>query len=168
MVHSFLGVPQKCTHYPYAAASPTRVLRSGNPYPLIDTKQKCIKCAKTMKTREEKKDMRKYKQVKEKKVTYELDEWEEVERRARKLKMKTGTYIKRISVDGKVEYCDVGELAPLVKEVNAIGVNVNQLARKANELNSIYAGDMEKMKELIETLCRMLSSFACTRQWSRV
>ena len=123
---------------------------------------------RTMKSREEKKEMRKYKQVKEKKVTYELDEWEEVERRARKLKMKTGTYIKRISVDGKVEYCDVGELAPLVKEVNAIGVNVNQLARKANELNSIYAGDMEKMKELIETLCRMLSSFACTRQWSRV
>ena len=121
-----------------------------------------------MKSREEKKEMRKYKQVKEKKVTYELDEWEEVERRARKLKMKTGTYIKRISVDGKVEYCDVGELAPLVSEVNAIGVNVNQLARKANELNSIYAGDMEKMKELIETLCRMLSSFACTRQWSRV
>ncbi len=106
--------------------------------------------------------------IKEKKVTYELDEWDEVERRARKLKMKTGTYIKRISVDGKVEYCDVGELAPLVSEVNAIGVNVNQLARKANELNSIYAGDMEKMKELIETLCRMLSSFACTRQWSRV
>jgi hypothetical protein len=121
-----------------------------------------------MKPREEKKEMRKYKQVKEKKVTYELDEWEEVERRARKLKMKTGTYIKRISVDGKVEYCDVGELAPLVREVNAIGVNVNQLARKASELNSIYAGDMEKMKELIETLCRMLSSFACTRQWSRV
>ena len=54
------------------------------PLPLIDTKQKCIKCAKTMKTREEKKEMRKYKQVKEKKVTYGLDEWEEVERRARK------------------------------------------------------------------------------------
>ena len=43
-------------------------------------------------------------QVKEKKVTYELDEWEEVERRARKLKMKTGTYIKRISVDGYLRH----------------------------------------------------------------
>ena len=112
--------------------------------------------------------MRKYKQVKEKKVTYDLDEWEEVERRARKMKMKTGTYIKRISVDGKVEYCDLGDIAPLVKEVSAIGVNVNQIARKANELNSIYAGDFEKMKELMESLCRILSSFASTRQWSRV
>ena len=112
--------------------------------------------------------MRKYKQVKEKKVTYDLDEWEEVERRAKKMKMKTGTYIKRISVDGKVEYCDLDDLAPLVKEVSAIGVNVNQIARKANELNSIYAGDFEKMKELMEGLCRILSSFASTRQWSRV
>ena len=112
--------------------------------------------------------MRKYKQVKEKKVTYDLDEWEEVERRARKMKMKTGTYIKRISVDGKVEYCDLDDLAPLVKEVNAIGVNVNQIARKANELNSIYAGDFEKMEELMESLCRILSSFASTRQWSKV
>ena len=116
----------------------------------------------------EEKQMRKYKQVKEKKVTYDLDEWEEVERRARKMKMKTGTYIKRISVDGKFEYCDLGDLAPLVKEVNAIGVNVNQIAHKANELNSIYAGDFEKMKELMEGLCRILSSFASTRQWSRV
>ena len=66
------------------------------------------------------------------------------------MKMKTGTYIKRISVDGKVEYCDLGDIAPLVKEVNAIGVNVNQIAHKANELNSIYAGDFEKMKELME------------------
>ena len=112
--------------------------------------------------------MRKYKQVKEKKVTYDLDEWEEVERRARKMKMKTGTYIKRISVDGKVEYCDLGEIAPLVKEVNAIGVNVNQIARKVNELNSIYAADVDKMKELMESLCRILSSFASTQQWSKV
>lgn len=37
--------------------------------------------------------MRKYKQVKEKKVTYDLDEWREVEYRAAKLNMKTGTYI---------------------------------------------------------------------------
>ena len=112
--------------------------------------------------------MRKYKQVKEKKVTYDLDEWAEVERRARKMKMKTGTYIKRISVDGKVEYCDLDDLAPLIKEVSAIGVNVNQIARKVNELNSIYAGDVEKMKELLNNLCRILSSFASTQQWSKV
>ena len=51
--------------------------------------------------------MRKYKQVKEKKVTYDLDEWEEVERRAAKMHMKTGTYIKRVSVDKRIDIKNV-------------------------------------------------------------
>ncbi len=46
--------------------------------------------------------MRKYKLVKEKKVTYPLDEWYEVERRAAALSMKTGTYIRQISVNGQI------------------------------------------------------------------
>ena len=81
--------------------------------------------------------MRKYKQVKEKKVTYDLDEWEEVERRAEKLKLKTGTYIKRISVDGKIIACDVDTLLDLIKEINAIGRNINMLTRKVLEINSL-------------------------------
>ena len=60
--------------------------------------------------------MRKYKQVKKKKVTYDLDEWREVERRAAKLKMKTGTYIKRISADGNISMCDMGQIAELIKK----------------------------------------------------
>lgn len=95
--------------------------------------------------------MRKYKQVKEKKVTYDLDEWAEVERRAEKLKLKTGTYIKRISVDGKIIACDVDTLLNLIKEINAIGRNINMLTRKALEINSIYAEDMEKVQEGFNT-----------------
>ena len=44
-----------------------------------------------------------------------------------------------------------------VRDKNAIGQNINQIAHKANEINSIYAGDYEKMREEYETLCRMLS-----------
>ena len=102
--------------------------------------------------------MRKYKQVKEKKVTYDLDEWAEVEHRAEKLKLKTGTYIKRISVDGKIIACDVDTLLNLIKEINAIGRNINMLTRKALEINSIYAGDMEKIQEGFENLCRTVNS----------
>ncbi|MBR5089418.1 MAG: plasmid mobilization relaxosome protein MobC [Ruminiclostridium sp.] len=102
--------------------------------------------------------MRKYKQVKEKKVTYDLDEWEEVEHRAEKLKLKTGTYIKRISVDGKIIACDVDTLLKLINEINAIGRNINMLTRKALEINSIYAEDMEKIQEGFESLCRTVNS----------
>ncbi len=101
--------------------------------------------------------MRKYKKVKEKKVTYDLDEWREVEYRAAKLNMKTGTYIKRISADGTITFCDVPMMASLIKEINAIGQNINQIAHKANEINSIYAGDIEKLKGEFSHLCHTVS-----------
>jgi hypothetical protein len=52
-----------------------------------------INCTHSNENMRGEKKMRKYKQVKEKKVTYDLDEWREVEYRAAKLNMKTGTYI---------------------------------------------------------------------------
>ncbi|MBO6229034.1 MAG: plasmid mobilization relaxosome protein MobC [Ruminiclostridium sp.] len=109
--------------------------------------------------------MRKYKQVKEKKVTYDLDEWEEVERRAAKMHMKTGTYIKRVSVDKCISYCDMEAAGSVVKAINAVGNNVNQLARKANEINSIYAEDIEKLELGVKEICRIVSSFLSTGQW---
>ena len=58
--------------------------------------------------------MRKYKQVKEKKVTFDMNEWAEVERRAAAAGMKTGTYIKKIAVNGELTYYDMQQTAPLV------------------------------------------------------
>lgn len=109
--------------------------------------------------------MRKYKQVKEKKVTYDLDEWEEVERRAAKMHMKTGTYIKRVSVDKRIKYCDMEAASSVVNAINAVGNNLNQLTRKANELNSIYAGDIENLQAGVKEICRIVNSFLSGQQW---
>ena len=109
--------------------------------------------------------MRKYKQVKEKKVTYDLDEWEEVERRAAKMHMKTGTYIKRVPVDKRIKYCDMEAASSVVNAINAVGNNINQLTRKANELNSIYAGDIENLQAGVKEICRIVNSFLSGQQW---
>ena len=45
--------------------------------------------------------MRKTKQVKRKEVIYSIEEWEEIKRLAETASLKTGTYIKRISLNGK-------------------------------------------------------------------
>ncbi len=97
--------------------------------------------------------MRKYKQVKEKKVTYSIEEWQEVERRAALLFMKTGTYIKNISVKGQIVYYNIDKAATLLNALRIIGNNINQLAKKANEINSVYAEDYNKMKAEYENLC---------------
>lgn len=108
--------------------------------------------------------MRKYKFVKEKKVTYPLDEWHEVERRAAALSMKTGTYIRQISVNGQVINCNFKDVTAVMNALRIIGKNINQLAKKANEINSIYAEDYENFKKEYEKICRTLNQSAFTRQ----
>ena len=112
--------------------------------------------------------MRKYKQVKEKKVTFDMDEWAEVERRAAAIGIKTGTYIKRIAVDGAVTYYDMKEVKPLLNAMRTISNNINQIARKANETNSIYAKDITDIKLEVESTCRILNQFLSTLESAKL
>ena len=106
--------------------------------------------------------MRRFKKVKEKKVTYSLEEWQEVERRAAELFMKTGTYIKQISVNGQITYYNAKNVAPIMNALRIIGNNINQIAKKANETNSIYAEDVEKIRKENYLLCHTLNQFLST------
>ena len=108
--------------------------------------------------------MRRFKKVKEKKVTYPLDEWQEVERRAAELSMKTGTYIRQISVNGHITYYNEKNVAPIMNALRIIGNNINQIAKKANETNNIYAEDIEKLRKENYLLCHTLNQFLSTLQ----
>ena len=108
--------------------------------------------------------MRKYKQVKEKKVIYSLDEWAVIEHRAAKLSMKTGTYIKRISVDGEIKYYSVGDIMPVMNALRIIGKNINQIAKKANETHSVKAATIEELRKEVDALSRTLSQLVFTAQ----
>ena len=109
---------------------------------------------KTTKYETEKFLLRKYKLVKEKKVTYPLDEWHEVERRAAVLSMKTGTYIRQISVNGQIVNCNFKDVTAVMNALRIIGKNINQLAKKANEINSIYEEDYENFKKEYKKFAR--------------
>ena len=106
--------------------------------------------------------MRKYKQVKEKKVVYSLDEWAIIEQRAADLAMKTGTYIKRISIDGQINHYNVSDITQLMNALRIIGGNINQIAKKANETHNVYADDVEKLREEVDALSRTLSQLVFT------
>ena len=103
--------------------------------------------------------MRKYKQVKEKKVTFDMTEWAEVERRAAAMHLKTGTYIKKIAVNGQITFYDMQAAAPLVNAMRTINNNINQIARKANETHSIHTNDIEQMRSDFSEVCHMLNVF---------
>ena len=103
--------------------------------------------------------MRKYKQVKRKEVIFSTDEWKLIEERAASVLMKTGTFIKRMFLDGHITYLNMSEVGEVMKALRIIGTNINQIAKKANEINNIYAEDIEKLRKENESLCHTLNQF---------
>lgn len=103
--------------------------------------------------------MRKYKQVQRKEVVYSLDEWKLIEEHAASVLMKTGTFIKRMSLNGHITYFNMSEVGEVMKALRIIGANINQIAKKANEINSIYAKDIEKLRKENEEICHTLNQF---------
>ena len=108
--------------------------------------------------------MRKFKQVKRKEVIFDINEWNEIESQAKTLSMKTSEYIRRMALDGEIINADFQSFAPVVNALRIIGVNINQIAKKANEINSIYADDFKKIQEDYANLCHTLNQFLSTIQ----
>lgn len=85
-------------------------------------------------------------------IGFSPKEWKIILRRSAELKMRTGTYIRTISVQGVIKYFSLKELNDVYRALNRIGVNLNQIAKVANSTNSIYQKDIEdilkEMKEL--------------------
>ena len=103
--------------------------------------------------------MRKYKQVHRKEVTYDHTEWKQIEERAASVMLKTGTFIKRMSLEGKIIYFDMREVPEVMKALRIIGANVNQIANKANSINSFYAEDVEALRKEVEKIGHAMTLF---------
>ncbi len=106
--------------------------------------------------------MRKFKEVKRKEIIYSLSEWKQIEKAAAKVSMQTSEYIRRMSLDGKVVYLEMAGVTPIINAMKIIGNNINQIAKKANEINSIYADDLENINKLQEELCHTLNLYLST------
>lgn len=89
---------------------------------------------------------------KKKIIGFSPKEWEIISQRSAELGMRTGTYIRTISVQGVIKVYSLKELNDVYRALNRIGVNLNQIATVANSTNNIYQKDMEdilkQMKEL--------------------
>lgn len=111
---------------------------------------------------------RKYKQVHRKEIDFSLEDWAVVERRAAACGMKTGTYLRHIALSCSVKTFDLKGVAPLINGMRAISNNINQIARKANETNSIFAEEMRKIKTAQDELSHIFAKFICICEWEEV
>ena len=66
-------------------------------------------------------------------------------------------------IDGYIIVLDLQEVKSHTAQLQKIGVNVNQIARRINETGCIYTDDMDELKRLMEEVwrleCRLLLQF---------
>ena len=97
-------------------------------------------------------------------MIYSLDEWEQIEERAASVMMKTGTFIRQMSLNGQITFYSVSDITQLMNALRIIGGNINQITKKANETHSVYADDVAKLQKEVEALSRTLSQLVFTAQ----
>ena len=55
-------------------------------------------------------------------------------------------YARKMLIDGYIIHMDTGDIRAQTAELQKIGVNVNQIARRINSTGTVYAQDVEDIK----------------------
>ena len=63
-------------------------------------------------------------------------------------------YLRKAAIDGKIEIHDYSGLKEINYNLRKIGVNINQIAKRINETNSIYQSDMEDIQRKVNAVWR--------------
>ena len=55
-------------------------------------------------------------------------------------------YLRKMAIDGYVIHVDYSDIKAMTAEIQKIGVNINQIARRANATGNVYQEDIEEIK----------------------
>jgi hypothetical protein len=64
-------------------------------------------------------------------------------------------YLRKMAIDGYILAVDYSELKALAAEIQKIGVNVNQIARRVNSTGNVYAEDLAEIKGALNEIWRL-------------
>ena len=64
-------------------------------------------------------------------------------------------YVRKILIDGYIITLDLQEVKGHTAQLQKIGVNINQIAKRINETGRIYADDMNEIKRAMEEVWRL-------------
>ena len=67
-------------------------------------------------------------------------------------------YARKMLIDGYVINVDLSPFQELAGEVQKAGVNINQIAKIVNATGMIYSDDMNRLKEAMDEIWRLLKS----------
>ena len=64
-------------------------------------------------------------------------------------------YLRKIAIDGYVIQVDHSDIKAMTAEIQKIGVNVNQIARRVNATGSVYQEDIEEIKGVLNEIWQL-------------
>ena len=73
-----------------------------------------------------------------------------------------GAYMRKMAIDGLIIYTDLSEFKEFQKELQAIGRNINQIAKRINATNNIYDTDITEIKERLDEIWRLQRTMLST------
>ena len=64
-------------------------------------------------------------------------------------------YLRKIAIDGYIIQIDHSDIKAMTAEIQKIGVNVNQIAKRVNSTGSVYQEDIEEIKGVLAEIWRL-------------
>lgn len=64
-------------------------------------------------------------------------------------------YARKMLIDGYIILLDTAEIKAHSAQLQKIGVNINQIAKRINETDCIYADDMDELKGLMSEVWKL-------------
>ena len=58
-------------------------------------------------------------------------------------------YLRKMAIDGYIIQIDHADIKAMTAEIQKIGVNINQIARRVNAAGSVYQEDIEEIKGVL-------------------
>ena len=64
-------------------------------------------------------------------------------------------YLRKMAIDGYIIQIDHSDIKAMTAEIQKIGVNINQIARRVNATGNVYEHDIAEIKGALEEIWRL-------------
>ena len=67
-------------------------------------------------------------------------------------------YLRKMAIDGYIIQIDHADIKAMTAEIQKIGVNINQIARRVNATSTVYEADIQEIKERLAQIWQLQRS----------
>ena len=64
-------------------------------------------------------------------------------------------YLRKMAIDGYIIQVDYSDIKKMTAELQKIGININQIAKRANATGNVYQEDIEEIKGALKEIWRL-------------